>query len=477
MAQRPNIIILLPDQLRHDFLGCYGADFLETPHIDALAARGTLFEDAVAPFPLCVPMRASMLTGLDAVATGILDNEKWLRPDRRAMGIETWAEMLSAQGYHTASIGKMHFYPWDLSEGFKERLISEDKRHIHVQDDYAAFLQEHGLAKQHGHELECYAETKGAGLAGLPPEGQVDHWVADQTVRFLKRQSPDRPFAAFIGFPSPHCPYDPTAEALARVDPSRLPVARAPTLESEALRPAMIQGYKQPWADLDYTEFTDSQIASIRHHYAALIEMLDEAIGKVTNALAASPLGENTVVIFASDHGDYVGDYRMIGKGTFFEPSIRVPLILADPRDPGTRRQQETVVLPDLFETILDLVGVNSPRPTPYRSLRSEGQANRPVFGVTAQGMMLRRGSLKLCRYANGLQCAYDLTRDSEEQSNVFSDPAYRPALDELDALLTEQLMRSMLQNNADKAIDAARNADPRSFYARCWQRPYPARL
>jgi len=135
MSQPPNILFLLPDQLRPDFLGCYGADFLKTPAIDGLAAKGTRWQTAISPSPICVPARASMLTGQHAHSTGILHNMCWLRPDRAQMGIRTWPEILAGAGYRTSAIGKMHFYPWDSSEGFQHRVIAEDKRHIHVRDD------------------------------------------------------------------------------------------------------------------------------------------------------------------------------------------------------------------------------------------------------------------------------------------------------------------------------------------------------
>jgi len=127
MTRQPNLLFLMPDQLRHDYVGCYGADFVSTPAIDGLAAQGTRYETAISPVPVCVPARASMISGQSSVASGVIDNLAWLRPDRRELGVETWPELLARAGYRTAAIGKMHFYPWDISEGFEDRIIAEDK--------------------------------------------------------------------------------------------------------------------------------------------------------------------------------------------------------------------------------------------------------------------------------------------------------------------------------------------------------------
>lgn len=476
MTNRPNILFIMPDQLRADFLGCYGADFVRTPNIDRLAARGQVFDQAIAPFPICVPCRAAMLSGQSALETGVVDNNKWLRPDRREMGLETWPELLSEAGYHTASIGKMHFYPWDLAEGFAERIISEDKRHIWVEDDYAEDLARANLRKLHGNELQGYAETKGAGISGLPDAWQADRWVAEKTAAFLGRQRPDRPFAAFVGLPSPHCPYDPTRAALEAVDPARIPPPRAATKDSEALRHWMVENYRQPWADLDYEDLTPDQITAIRHHYVALIEMLDTEVGRILDALRDSGADRDTVVIFASDHGDFVGDYRMVGKTLFYEPSIRVPLILADPRAAGAHcRRPEPVALPDLFATMLDLAGIAAPpRSGEYRSLLQSGDPERMIFGFNPHGMMVRSPGFKLCRYNNGVQEAYDISADPGEQRNIFGDPAARPEIDRHDRYLAKSLMDGIVSANADKDISRARQRDMGGFAKRGWVRPYP---
>jgi arylsulfatase A-like enzyme len=126
---------------------------------------------AVSPSPLCAPARASLLIGLNAIKNGVLTNDQWLRPDREACGVRTWPELLTAAGYRTAAIGKMHFYPWDASEGFAERVITEDKRHVRIEDDYFHYLQQHASSRLAGSPDQVV-------IRGRPSGRPLDKWWA-----------------------------------------------------------------------------------------------------------------------------------------------------------------------------------------------------------------------------------------------------------------------------------------------------------
>ena len=472
MTRKPNILFLLPDQLRHDFLGCYGAGFLRTPALDSLAAAGTRYETAISPAPICVPARASMLTGQPAHETGILHNLCWLRPDRRAMGIATWPELLAGAGYHTAAIGKMHFYPWDRAEGFQHRVISEDKRHIHVRDDYHHALTAEGHGKLHGHQMAGYAETKGAAINPLPDHLQPDRWVARRAAAHLRGMTGDQPFAMMVGFPGPHCPYDPPATALDRVDPAGLPPALPRTEESAVLLPELVAGYRRDWAELDYSELTEAQIRPIRHHYAVSVERLDEDVALLIEALRETGKLDNTIVVFSSDHGDYLGDFGLMGKGFFHEPSIRVPLIVADFRQPEAKVETAPVTLVDLFPSFLTWAGL-PPAPQSRGAVLGTATPDRAIFGVTSRGVMLRQGRWKLARYHAGSEALFDLGADPGEQENLI---AARPDIRaRLDALLTAEMLRGMTAGHADKTVAAAKSPPEGAFHDRFWHRPYPA--
>ena len=190
-----------------------------------IAANGVRYTQAYSSSPVCVPARASLLTGLNAIRNGVLDNGQWLRPDLAQCGIHTWPEILSENGYYTAAVGKMHFYPWDINHGFQYRVIAEDKRWLHVRDDYYHFLRENGHRKYHGNEHDGYYENRGAIVNKLPWELSVDHFVGQEACRFLRNYGGETPFAMMVGFPGPHCPYDPNAEFLDKIDPSAMPDA------------------------------------------------------------------------------------------------------------------------------------------------------------------------------------------------------------------------------------------------------------
>ncbi|MGQ7848537.1 sulfatase family protein [Granulosicoccus sp. 3-233] len=474
MSKRPDILFLLPDQLRPDFLGCYGANFLQTPAIDALAARGTRWETAISPSPICVPARASMLTGQHAHSSGITHNLCWLRPDRRQMGIRTWPEILSQQSYHTAAIGKMHFYPWDLSEGFQHRTIAEDKRHIHVRDDYHLALLAEGEEKRHGNQMQGYYENKGACINPLPDHLQPDRWVAHRAAEHLRSLPANQPFAMMVGFPGPHCPYDPPTEALERIDPATIPQACPRTRESETHLPHHIAGYRRDWADLDYTELSAMQIRAIRHHYAASVERLDEDVAMLVDTLRQTGRLDNTIIVFASDHGDYLGDFGLMGKGFFHEPSVRVPLIVSDYRAPQTRVETAPASLLDLFPSFLDWSGAAPQRQAQGRKL-SEPDPERCIAGMTTGGVMLRDPRWKLVRYANGCEALFDLQADPQEQCNVIDQHA--DVRQRLDTELTRSLLEGMAAGHADKNVPDAKSPADGVFHDRYWQRPYPAQL
>jgi arylsulfatase A-like enzyme len=415
------------------------------------------------------------------VQHGVVENYSWLRPDRAACGAATWPELLAAAGYHTEAIGKMHFYPWDKSEGFAHRVIAEDKRHIHIHDDYAAYLEAHGLRKYHGSEHDGYFENKGAIVSKIPAEHQVDKWVADRTCDFIEQYNGDRPFALMVSFPGPHCPYDPPIEFADLHRPEDMPVSTPATDDSRLFRELVIGMNKRPWNQVDYTDFQDHHKRKIRAHYAALVQQIDQGVGRIMAALTASRFRDDTVIIFASDHGDFLGDYDLIGKHLFFEPSIRVPLIIKLPRAQTTRSVDSLVSLTDVTATILALAGVDRSGWGDSIALPELGlpqtRSRDHLFGATELGFMVIAGEWKLCRYKNGHVALYNLSDDPDEQHNLAYQPHALSDLRRLDAILQRDLIESLMIANGDKFVEKSRYQGRGEFGQRGWQRPYPASL
>ena len=480
MSKKPNIVFIIADQLRHDFLGCYGADFLNTPNIDALAARGMRYERAYSSSPVCVPARASLLTGLNAVRNGVTGNGAWLRPDLAAAGIRTWPEFLNEQGYYTAGIGKMHFYPWDCRMGFQHRVACEDKRWTNIRDDYYHFLRERGLKKLHGEECEGYHEGKGAFVSPIPWEASVDRFVGQEACRFIRTHGGDGPFAAMVSFPGPHCPYDPVPEFLERVDPEKMPEPiQAVEADSGRLRQGNINGNKGAWNGVDYTEFTAEHKRKIRTHYAALVEQIDREVGDIVAALEETGQLDNTVIVFTSDHGDYLGDHNLIGKGTFYEGSCRVPLIVRPAGGMEAATHDGLAELGDVTATMLGLGGCDVPDYMDSMVLPGIGletaEERQRVVGMVQGGWMLYDGRWKYSKYSTGDVHLFDMQRDPQERRNRATDPACADLRAEMDAELTREIMRSMLDSHRDKGVDAGNALWSDAEYGKEGRpRPYP---
>jgi arylsulfatase len=485
---QPNLIFLMPDQLRHDFLSCYGADFIQTPHIDSLAEQGIRYNRAYSVSPICVPARALLLTGMNAIKNGVTDNGQWLRPDMGEMGIRTWPEMLADAGYYTAAIGKMHFYPWDIKHGFQYRIAAEDKRWIHVRDQYYHFLKDNDLRKLHGNEHEGYYDQRGAIINRLPWEYSVDHFVGQEACHFIRNYGQDGPFAMMVGFPGPHCPYDPNLEFMEGIDPEAMPPA-IPEVPGAApkLRQGNIDGNRRPWNGVDYTEFTNAHKQRIRAHYAGLVKQIDYEVGKILEALQEQGLLEKSIVIFASDHGDYLGDHNFIGKGTFYEGSIHVPLIVRLPEavratlgQAGAAVTDELVELGDVTATLLHLGGCTIPDYMDSIPLPGLGASRRErpySIGMVSNGWMIYDGRWKLTKYATGEVLFFDLEQDPHEQQNLLHQPEHFARFLEFDSVLTQAIMHSITVSHYDRRVYESDLSQNPAFGREGWQRTYPQRF
>ena len=479
MADKHNIIFIMPDQLRPDFLSCHGASFIQTPNIDSLAKGGVLYTRAYSAHPLCVPARVSLMTGMDAVKNGVLGNNQFLRNDYSEMGIQCLAEILGANGYYTAAIGKMHFYPWDLRLGFQYRVIAEDKRWIHIRDDYHHFLRQNGYRKLHGNEHPGYFENKGAIVNRIPWEYQVDHFVGQEACRFIEQNGGESPFMMMVGFPGPHCPYDPDPRFLERFSPEEMP---DPIPESEGdapgLRQRTIEANRQPWNGVDFSEFPDDVKRKIRAHYAALVSQIDYEIGQILDALQKRKLLDNTIIIFSSDHGDYLGDHNLIGKGHFFESSMHVPLIVRLPGSGDSLVCDEMVALSDVTATMLKLAGCEVPSHMDSRPLPALGIPDATgrdcIVGMIKAGWMIYDGRWRLSKYSTGETLLFDIREDPLEQRNLIRESEYAEIYRNLDSRLTQSIMHSIEEANHDRMVYTKDLASDDRFGREGWKRPYP---
>ncbi|MFI3238464.1 MAG: sulfatase-like hydrolase/transferase [Lachnospiraceae bacterium] len=478
MSSKKNILFILADQLRHDFCGCYGADFLSTPNIDQLAADGVLYETVISPSPACVPARASIMTGRSALENRVTDNAKWLRPDHAQMGILTWPQQLATAGYHTAAIGKMHFYPWDISEGFQYRVIAEDKRHIDIQDDYTMYLKKRGYNRLHANVHDGFFEHKGAIISKIPEEHQIDRYVCNETCDYLDTLDGTKPFALMVGFPGPHCPYDPTQEVMDQMKLAPMIPSVPCTPESEHFRPTSVFENGLSWNGVDLTVFTEAQKEKIRLHYAALVQGIDEHVGTIIAKLKTLGIYDDTIILFSSDHGDYLGDFGMLGKGLFYESSCRIPLIVRHP-------EQEAMVvshpvsLTDTYQTILNFADFEVEDTDDSTVLAPFGKSleRSPIFGSIQNSWMLRNDCYQYTISANGLEEFYDMCNDPTQQQNLIREQPFPAAALEMRSELMKRVFTATHNGNSDNIakvnnLNHSKGFD--EFNYEGWQRPYP---
>ena len=481
-SSRSNLLFIMPDQLRPDFLSCYGADFINTPHIDSIATNGVRYAKACSPSPLCVPMRSALLTGVNAIRTGVMSNDQYLRPDIADCGMRTWPEMLNAAGYMTCAVGKMHFYPWEAPMGFQNRIICEDKRWIHVEDDYDKYLRSKGLRKLHGNEHDGYLENRGAIVHQHAYEDSWDGFVGNEAVRWIREYEGEKPFAMMVGFPGPHCPYDPSPEYADLFSPDDMPDPfPAASNQPTSFREDNIKQYLGPWNGIDYTEFTTAHKKKIRAHYASLVKQIDDKVGAILEVLRETGHYESTVIIFGSDHGDYLGDHGLIGKGTYYESSTKVPLLVQGPDIRTGHVHKGPASLEDVTATLLHFGGCDIPAYMDSRALADLGisgsSARVNVFGFLASGCMSYDGTWKLAKYDNAAAMLFNIERDPKEQNNLIEDPECQGVSHRLDSELTSEILRSITRAHADKNHDTGWEDMAFAQGGGNWNRRYPQPL
>jgi arylsulfatase A-like enzyme len=353
---QPNILLIMSDQQRFDSLGCYGADWIATPNLDSLAADGILYENCYVNNPICTPSRASLFTGKEIPGHGVLRLHDVLPEDEIL-----FPKHLQDLGYTTALFGKLHVSGrieeeavrhrndgFDIYEWCLEASISMDS----PLNGYSRWLE----AK----DPEFYDRLKREGrkLLHIPREYHMTHWAAERSIDFLKEQNGEKPFFCMMSVFDPHNPYDDyPAEYAARVDERKMP---SPKAADEVHR---IRGMAQEQRDGYfgcYNDFAEEDIREMRRGYYASVALLDDEIGRVLAALEEQGLKDNTLIIFLSDHGDNLGDHALMVKGGFFyEPCVKVPFILRDPRSSVRGVRKRELVQPhDLAATILAAAGM-----------------------------------------------------------------------------------------------------------------------
>lgn len=437
MQDKPNILMIFTDQQRWDTLKAYGNQKIHTPNLDRLASEGVVFETAVTPCPLCMPARASVMTGKTSSALQCMENSYPKSVDNR----ETIAGLLAESGYHCQAIGKMHFSntPYEETYGMHHMILSEETRGVRtakdtadiVLDDYDKFLSERKLWGWDKPTEIGYNEIKPL-VAPLPKETHVTQWCGDQTVSWLKDGRPkDKPFFLWSSFVKPHVPYDCPQHLFDMYDPAQMDDPWVSDEDGCSLNPYFASYRKAKEFDL----YSEEAGRMAKAYYYANITFIDEQVGRILDALDEQGLTDSTLVIFSSDHGDLLGDHQLWYKCFGFEGSLRVPLLMRWPRHlhAGSRYAGLSSLL-DLFPTILDAAGLayhyaDRPGISLLGMLQGMNEHER-IFSEVMDSpytmIHVRSTQYKYLFYQNGgYEQLFDLEQDPKELHDLAKDPKY----------------------------------------------------
>lgn len=440
-TKRPNVLVILADQHRADCLGCFGNLDVRTPNLDRLANAGVRFTSSFCPFPVCTPSRYSLLSGLPVHEHRGYSNRCTLPP-----GTPTFASVLRAAGYATAAVGKMHFTPTYLDVGFDRLILAEQDGDGRWDDDYHRHLRANGLVDANDLEDQRreyrerarpqYWETFGALPSNLPREHHSTEWIASQALDILEGWTGNSNLL-MVGFIKPHHPFDPPREWCDRYDPAALHLLPGWTESCLEHDIALHRGY------FDHTTLSEGALRRVMAYYYATIEHLDEQVGRMIATLRRKGLYDDTLIIYTSDHGEYLGFHHLLLKGNYmYDPLIRVPLIVKFPQGHrGGTEMSGLVCNTDVAPTILRQAGLEPAPGMLGRNLAHDADGHDAVFAESGRGgqLMVRTAGAKLLRNGQtGAEFLYDFKTDPLEMRNGIADKRHagiaRELRDRLDA-------------------------------------------
>jgi len=432
---RPNILHILTDQQRFDTIRAGGAAHMRTPALDRLCAEGVRFDRAYTPSPVCVPARASLIYGQYPCSTGCYENH-----DMPTDGRQSLMDSLGAAGYHTMGIGKCHFMPDPhASRGFAERLRQEEYIRDPEKDEYYAYIREAGIELDFPHGLRgpwyYHAQPR-----LMPARHHPTQWVGDRCVDYLEsRQDKDDPFYLYAGFIAPHPPLTPPQGWDELYPPTNVPLPQR--MDPGQDHQLWINHFQNRYKCRDRGE-DGFFLACMRSAYYASISFVDYQIGRLLDALERTGRLEDTLIVFHSDHGEYLGDYGCFGKRSMHDVSARVPLICRFPQARAAGRTVSTPVsLVDLAPTMIAAGGadINS------HALEGvdlaevvDGKANRTeVFsqydhGGNAIYMAVDQRFKYVYSAADRATLFFDHANDPQERNNQAGSMQYREAEERL---------------------------------------------
>ena len=424
MNSRPHILLIQTDQLTHSVLRAYGDPVCHAPNIDQLADDGLVFETAYCNFPLCGPSRFSMATGQLASKVGAWDNgAEW------PAEIPTYAHHMRRAGYLTCLSGKMHFVGPDQLHGFEVRLTSD----IYPSD----FLWSADWDQTEFHGATDERMLRDCGPCERSVQIDYDDETAFHAARWLfdyRRSSEERPFFLHVSFTHPHDPYLCLPKHWNLYRDEDIPMPSVFSLPDDAHDLHSMNLLRNH--GLHGLEVSEAQVRRARRAYYGSVSYIDEKVGELLTALDGAGLRDNTVIMFTSDHGEMLGERGLWLKKNFYEPAMRVPMIVSG-AGVTAGRSTTPVSLLDILPTCLGVAGVSS-QTHGGEDLDGEnmleldrGNDERPVFGeilsegTPAPAFMIRRGAMKYVCCSAYSPMLFDLSEDLDELNNLIDRPEF----------------------------------------------------
>ena len=453
-AHRPNILLLVADEYRHDCLGVAGHPIVKTPNFDRLAAEGVRFTRAYVAAPVCSPSRATMFTGRYPNVHGVQGNNFPFNEGEVAL-----PKLLRARGYTTGMVGKLHLQ----AEG--DWFDSAEIQAGGDSSSYLAFLRASGqLLKGNANTAAVPGSLVGAGktplrigTSVLPEDRYPEAWEADRAIEFLRAQKGrDKPWFLFVSMLKPHSEFVIPAPFDKMYAPKDMPLPRTfrpgmalpdnfaagePAADGKSRRKKKIDGPGSP-ARL-FINDADILREVIAHYYGA-VSLVDKHMGRVLAAVNELGMREDTIVVFTADHGNMLGERNRMFKGVMYESSARVPLLVRAPgRIPAGRVSDAVLDNATLMPTLLDLAGLAVPAGVQGKSLaplmRGAGPGPEAAYSYLSD-KMVRQGDWKLivplARSRSGRPELYNVTRDPDEQTNLYGKPEAAGVQAKLTALM-----------------------------------------
>ncbi len=452
-TDRPNLLILLCDQLAYDYVGAYGSSVARTPNFDRLAVEGVRLTRAYVPIPICAPSRASLFTGLYAHQHQVMMNGaavSWPLPRSGALvnrpilpeSVPSLGQAFKAAGYRMGYTG-----PWHLGNDETPQHGWDDYWRTYRywktgRDDYLQYLAERGLEETFHREHDDYGFT-GSEATGLVPSGRseipVEHartpWAVSNAIKFLENRD-DRPWAFCVSIKDPHAPVIMPGDFADLISPDDVELPGSIADDQSDMPHALVRGRVARLV----RRMDEAGWRRFMAHYHGLVAHVDTEIGRLLNYLDAHDLADNTVVVLLSDHGEMMGAHRLVAKGpSMYEESVGVPFIVRWPgRLPAGRTSDALFCTVDFVATMAGLCGVDAehgvgldfgevlgggsmrPRDAVFSEFYTETTVRTDEM-TFAKTVITDRWKLNLYLYDRSQM--FDLESDPDEMTNLIDSP------------------------------------------------------